>query len=288
MKYRRRLLLVVTLLSLAAFTAVGATGSWHTPGPYENGDKPPAWADAWSMAQFQHPVIYGGDEATAMEFDMKPFGFKGYSFTSGGVAIYYRVHLSSNPMDRGKRYHSYEVYAKDATGAVSFWQGWQDYGDPATTRFLGCDWTTKDATLPLHGQPHGWVESGCGKEAWYARAQNWQWDVTLLINDATTVPTAGETADTPQSQWVLTGKKGVKRTLNAYWYGTGSTRYPTRNNPGPRGWFCADFYGTIVSYGSSQCGAGLLPQYIAPTMPTVEAITTINKTYSATGIQIPN
>ena len=272
-------------------TPEDGVGQWTPPSSSEHGDAPPAWATAWSQAQFGHGIVYGGDEATPHEWMMKPTAFKGYSFTKDGVSVYVRVHEASNAMDRQKQFHSYEVYARDATGAVSFWQGWLDRGDPATARFATCS-TSFDKTLPATGTPHGWVADGCGHEAWYTRGPDWGWDIVDVINDATTTPKPGETAnDMDPASWTTTGKLGLSRTIYAYYYADGATRYPTRNSPTLRGWFCATAQGQITGSvnGPGDCAAGTLPQYVAPTMPSVETASGYTRVYpGAATVQLPN
>lgn len=103
----------------------------HTPGahdglnPHEHGDCAPAWANAFSIANFGHPVIFGGDERSSdVENVMKHQAFKGVVFnanrgdtnTANDVIIFLRYHAASNPMDRVSPFHSYERYILDRTG----------------------------------------------------------------------------------------------------------------------------------------------------------------------------
>jgi hypothetical protein len=114
--------------------AVALTG-WHAPTDHEHGDAPPQWATDFSQAHFGHGIVYGGDEASSpMEVTMKEHVFKGIAVnTVAGGDVYLRYHAGSNPADRAARYHSFELYYRDTSGAVSIWQGWYDTGDPNST-----------------------------------------------------------------------------------------------------------------------------------------------------------
>lgn len=283
-----------------ACSVPSGASTWHAATNHEHGDAPPAWADDWSCEQFGHPVIYGGDEATPNENHHKHEAYKGYSLTKNGVDVYLRVHFASNPMDRQARFHSYELYARDGSDAVSFWQGWMDFGDPATERYVTCTMTHED-NHPLHGLQHGWVSApdaaawnaGCRHERWYLRAEDWQWNVVIDILNPTTLYSTDEVLSDPVSEWNTTPNhgKGTSRRIVLYWYGDDSTSRPTYNNPSPRGWFCATGDGVITQpsvSGPGECGSDL-PQYIAPTMTSVDSVTSwVTRTYSSSGVVLPN
>ena len=273
-------------------------GTWHAPTDHEHGDAPPAWANDWSCAEFGWPVIFGGDEQTPNEYLNKERAFKGWSFSKDGVQIYIRLHFQSNPMGRSAcHWHSYEVYAKDAIGAVSFWQGHVDLGCPPEDRINGGGTTAANIAANA-GKQHFIVgAASLGEhEIWYVGqkfdAASWSWDFVWEINNPSTLYNVGEEADPAnQATWEATGNYGTSRRLvHALYYidGDAESRYPWRNNPGIRGWFCATPQGVITSQGSKTCNAGSIPQYVAVTMPALEGTTNVSRIYSSTGLTLPN
>lgn len=274
--------------------------TWHAPTDHEHGDKPPVWADDWSCAQFGHPVIFGGDEQTPNENIYKHNAFKGYSFNvtaddGSTVNIYARVHMQTNPHGRMAQYHSAEWYFRDATGAISLMQWWSDFGTQRLSFAQEGDYyngalvmdSAVRTTNPLNviigyddtSNP-GYHASYSGTEFWYAQASaggDWMPTFTVDFYDPSTFYTAGEeTTATDQATWKPTGDFGLNRRLGFRWIAGGSTLqniqgqpYLTRNMDDPRGWFCTDLYGAILSSGSPECAAGSLPQHIAPSLPTI-------------------
>lgn len=253
-------------------TPVPDVGEWHPPTDHEHGDAPPQWVTDWSMAQFGHGVIYGGDEQTPNEWINKPRAFKGYSFTvvaddGQPLDIYARVHMQTNPLGRSAQYHSYEFYAGRNGEVLGFWQGWLDFG---TARYSYADVTLFEA---LSQDPPDNLMLSLGhpgqsvfldyEEVWYAQLSTpdgWEPVVTVVVLDAST--------DTDGN---VTGNHGLIREFSFRWIAEGSTRRPEYNNRNmadPRGWFCASVHGEILSMGSGTCHEGI-PQFISSTMPTV-------------------
>lgn len=253
--------------------AIGNT--WHAPGAHdglpahEHGAAPPQWVTDFSMANFGHGLIYGGDEGTPRENELKHWAFKGYSVTFDGVSIYLRNHMQGNPMGHMARYHSYEVYAKDAAGNVSFWQGWLDFALPGETvpniKDGGCE---NDTQRPIMGVN----KVGCGAyefESWYSRPGGpngfWTWDTGVNIQ----APYYHDAADPmDQSTWhrAPDGNLGLTRRVELAWYADRASQVP-RNT-----WFCTTPEGAGIGLAEGNrpdgCAEGL-PQYIASTMTTV-------------------
>ncbi len=281
-------------------------GEWHPPTDHEHGDPPPQWVTDWSMAQFGHGVIYGGDEATPGEWTNKPRAFKGYSFVvraddGTDIDVYARLHMQTNPHGRSARYHSCEWYFRDETEAVSFMQWWCDFGElrlsfaqeGQNTGYAGIYSKallldeSVIATNPLNviigydavANP-GYVAGYTGREFWYAQVSpggDWMPTFTVDVYGPSTYYQDGEeeTATDP-STWQLTGDYGLDRRIGFRWIAGGSTiqniqgqPYLNRNIDDPRGWFCATVYGAITDFGSSDCLDGSIPQYIALTLPTI-------------------
>ncbi|PIR38337.1 MAG: hypothetical protein COV34_01890 [Candidatus Zambryskibacteria bacterium CG10_big_fil_rev_8_21_14_0_10_42_12] len=278
---------------------------WHAPGahdglnPHEHGDEPPAWANEWSIEKFGHPVIWGGDESTPKENEMKHQAYKGYSMTASGVELYIRFHAQSNPHGRSGPLHSYEVYAKDQSGGVSFWQGWMFFGYPEMrnqrmTRageFGGYDdtygitWPGRDQFIIASPDQEDWNDyKRC--EQWYGTANSFlSWDFGLTICEASTffIPDEHKGDIMNKDTWNKTGAFGLKRRLEVSHYGPEN---PTARNElsVPIGaWYCVkkvpnenraageiptwDHTSAVVN--QNNCDNGWLPQYIAPTFPKV-------------------
>ena len=237
-------------------------------------------------------MVFGGDESTpgevaAINDPMVHVAFKGFAFVKEGVSVYVRLHLHTNPHGRSTVWHSYEVYAQDTTGAVSFWQGWMPFGTVVEGggALAGNALATAGVThfitgASTFGQP----------EMWYAGNKYsvpWTWDFVVTVNDPTTLYNAGEDANPhDMNAWETTGQYGRNRTLHhAMYYGSDSDRYPFRDTP--RGWFCADAYGSITSTGSQTCDADSLPLYVAPTMPALESVQPVSRSYACPACVMP-
>lgn len=262
-------------------------GQWRPASDHDNGDPPPQWVTDWTKQQAAQGVsgfysvgmIYGGDEQTSDEWINKPRAFKGYSATLKGVDIYYRYHAQSNPMGHTARFHSYEIYARDPSGNVSMWQGWQDFGTGdntlPTVRDEDCETDLPRPIMLVN-------KVGCGEytfENWYSRpggtgpGSGWVWDTGLNMQ-----ATAYHDGDPHHMEsWTLApdNNKGLIRRIELAWYAD-------RAGMAPKGeWFWATQFGTIVqgpddplcgtsrTFGEKTYTVKCLPQYIAPTMVTV-------------------
>lgn len=297
-----------TVTPLPTNTPVHAMqGQWHAPGahdglnPHSHGESPQQWVTDWSVREFGHGVVYGGDENSGpMEMAMKEQAYKGVRAVSdAGGSVYLRYHAASNPLDRSARYHSYEVYYRDTAGNVSFWQGWYDSGDPNTDArcprrvpALACE----DQRPIILVVDQTSINQGVASEQWYLGASpqsGVSWDMGITIIGATTLYKPGENTNAAdQSTWTLTGDKGMRVRSDGFWYrgrGGGGTTVT--------GWFCAENLGRIVSGGSKTCPAGSLPQYIASTLAAdarpdgfgnVRIGWLVQRQYSGIGVTVPN
>jgi len=285
---------------------------WHAPGshdglnPHEHGDKPPAWADDFSLVNFGHPVIFGGDERSGeMEVTMKHQAFKGVAYRVNGgsscpVDVYFRYHAASNPMDRAFAFHSYELYMRDCQGGTSFrqgvyWVGYPEFRSQRMSRYNEQPGTIlPDGSLApgrdqfIIGSPdnrdwsgsNGILQTRC--EQWYAFAGPHGGEFSITICEATTRFSYDEhlTNYHDMSTWDLTGSTGLGRRFEISLYGPNSP-VPTTQ---PAGWFCAikapiedKVEGpthrpqwTLITNGingPTGCPAGYLPQFTAPTFP---------------------
>ncbi|MEI7555282.1 hypothetical protein [Candidatus Chlorohelix sp.] len=256
---------------------------------HEHGDEPPKWiSDAGYMVMF-----HGHFSTSPLENTAKHAAMKGFSTRFGDTDVYFRIHAASNPLDHSARYHSYEVWARDSSGAVSHWQGWNNTGDPITDRIVrrqGVESSVRPIMLVVDQTS---LAQGIGCEQWYSTTARWSWDFGWTICGATTFYTPGEnTTASDQSTWKLTGSLGGTRRLEAAWY---------IFRAHPTGKFYATQFGDIVSgLNDAKCSATsvkygvtyqnvCLEQYIAPTMKQVSfPNNAIQKDFDVTGVKIPN
>lgn len=285
---------------------------WHAPGvhdglnAHEHGDAPPAWANEWSMANFGHPVLFGGDERSSdTENTMKHQAFKGVSYqvnqaSSCPVDLYFRYHAASNPMDRAFAFHSYELYMKDCQNGISFrqgvyWVGYPEFRSQRMNRFNEKAGTTlpdgsiapgRDQFILAAPDNNDWfglngvIQTRC--EQWYAFAGPHGGEFSISICAATTLFSYDEhlTNFHDMSTWDLTGGLGLGRRFEVSLYGPNSP-VPTQQ---PAGWFCAKknpvedkvegpthrpSWPLITNgiSGPANCPSDYLPQFTASTFP---------------------
>jgi hypothetical protein len=268
---------------------------WHPPYDpqtecfygHEHGDAPPAWIEAAGyLVAFDHAGGFHGN-TSAIENTTKHAAMKGFlaSFTDyagGEQQVYFRVHIASNVLDRMARYHSYEVFMRDAAGAVSHWQGWFNSGDPVNDRVI-YNAVNDPGTRPIVLVQDETTFPIVKNEHWYMRSTApWNWDFAWTV-DATTYYFPTEAEHTDMASWKPTGRLGTVRRFEPTWYGPDSKVAPARSYFVPKGGtFYATQFGEVVSgptaarcsgttmmYGvtyQNQC----LPQYIATTARAVE------------------
>jgi hypothetical protein len=309
-----------------------APGSHDGLNPHEHGDKPPAWADEFSTVNFGHPVIFGGDERSSdTENTMKHQAFKGVADRVNGrspcpVDLYFRYHAASNPMDRAFAFHSYELYMRDCQGGISFrqgvyWVGYPEFRSQRMSRFNEQPGTSLPDGSPAPGRDqfiigspdnrdwyglNGILQTRC--EQWYAFAGPYGGEFSITICEATTRFSYDEhlTNYHDMGTWDLTGALGLERRFEISLYGP--------NSPGginqPAEWFCTKKdpiedrmegqthrpqWPLVVNgiNGPTDCPAGYLPQFTAPTFPNTGINFTIGndftKTFPGAGIvTVPN
>lgn len=299
---------------------------WHAPDSHdglnvhEHGDAPPDWANEFSQKNFGHPVMFGGDEATPNENLLKHQAYKGFLMKVSGVDLYIRYHNMSNPHDRAGAFHSYEVYAKDESSNVSFWQGHEFVGypeqrsqrmtrrneQPGTDPHNGITWPGRGQFIVAAPDLVDW-KNYLRCEQWYKHAGLWSWDVSVTICGASTYYTVDEHKGNviDMGTWHATGDVGGSRRLEVSHYGPANPRVRGANTPTDQ-WFCVNKtprenralgltptweVGDVVS-GPTACPAGWLPQFIAATFPSkgvyFETGNTAQKDFDTTGVTIPN
>jgi hypothetical protein len=268
---------------------------WHPPVDpttgcffgHEHGDAPPQWImDAGYMVSFdQHGGFHGNTSAT--ENTAKHAAMKGYladfkDYAGGAQEVYFRVHMASNVLDRMARYHSYEVFMRDSTGAVSHWQGWFNSGDPVKDRLI-YNGVNDPGRRPIVLVQDETTFPTVKDEHWYTRATApWNWDFAWTVNP-TTFYHANEADNPDMSTWKPTGQLGTVRRFEPAWYGPDSKSAPMRSLGAPKGrTFYATQFGEIVRGPTAARCSGTttmfgvtyqnecLAQYIAPTARSVE------------------
>jgi hypothetical protein len=301
-----------TVAPLPTATAVPINASlqlWHAPGAHdglnahEHGDKPPAWADQWSMANFGHPVIFGGDEATPNENLQKHVAYKGtdHTFSVNGCSIetYFRYHAMSNPFGRSGPFHSYEMYARDCQGGISFWQGWFWVGYPEfrsqrMTKSNEQPGTilTDGSGLPAPGRDQ-FIISAPDHADWdnFLRSDQWYmfnpfWEVSVTILNSTAFFNYDEHLGdiTNMATWDLTGSKGLTRRFEMSHYTSTGAGSPVDGVDVPLdAWYCAQLHPTEdrvegithrphwdvtgAVAGPNSCPSGYVPEYKSSTFP---------------------
>lgn len=226
---------------------------WHPPGcGHEHGDDAPAFVKQWLASLGLPPEIkFGTENTTGPHENMEKHpGYKGYAAPAGfasfnqhqPVDIYVLMHASSNPGDRQAPVHSASLYVKDASGAVSFRQGWMKVGTTKlgtscqAPRLPTCPTPAIDnSQRPIILAPDdAGLAGNRSQETWYGDSS---FDVSWGVSDATTKLTPGETLDYDPAHWFPTGFPGLVRTLDVTWQTTPQTA---------RGWQVRDQFGLYV------------------------------------------
>jgi hypothetical protein len=248
---------------------------WHPPGghgdrpPHEHGDPPPQWLlDAGIRPSFTHVAGTPGENHAYY----KHTAFKGWSSNFNGQDWYGVFHLDFNPSGHVSRFHSYQLWVKDATGAISAISGWLDFGvDNETGPQLVPQCGGDDSVRPIMNPP----SVGCplSFESWYARpGGNGSWAPDFGFNVNPNYYVGGD--PTNPATWTNTGYvRNLERRIEFAWYlGEGGIR------PSPRGEFWTTQWGDIVSgpndpvcgtqrsYGARSYTVVCLRQYVAPTL----------------------
>lgn len=275
---------------------------WHAPGAHdglnvhEHGDKPPVWANEFSQKNFGHPVLFGGDEGTPNENAMKHQAFKGFTMNLNDVELYVRFHAQSNPHGRKAAFHSYEIYAKDTSGGVSFWQGWMFFGypdsrsqrivvqrgeNPGYDPISNVTWPGRARQMISSPDQYAW-DHFLQCEQWYGTGGFWSWDMGITICEASTLfhidEYKGDVMD--MTTWDVTGAVGNRRRLEMSHYGPQTPGIQGLDLPTNK-WFCVakipeehkaeneeptwNISDTVES--PHDCPSEWLPQYIADTFP---------------------
>lgn len=270
---------------------------WHSPivngcaTQHEHGDAPPAW-----VAASGHPAMFTHDGNTPNENILKHSSFKGYSARFNNQDVYVVMHLDTNPSGHSSRFHSYQLWVRDQAGAVSHWDGWQDFGagndTGPTIRRFGCDDT--DNTRPVMAVNVQNCGVGLRFENWYPRAAGFEggagWMPDFGFNTSANYYFGGDPVD--RATWVPTGNGNGTRRFEMAWYA---------NRDGRRGSFYATQFGELVSGpDDARCSQSrtvgtrvyqnlCIHQTVQPTLRTIQFPGNAQqKSYDMTGVINPN
>jgi hypothetical protein len=306
-----------TALAQVSGACVHDASKWHPPVDangcafgHEHGDAPPQWiADAGYTAGFDmHGGFHGN--TTAQENTTKHRSMKAMHATIGDQEVYLRLHFASNVLERMSRYHSYEMFLRDASGNVSHWQGWTNTGDPATARVSKAKNDPGFRPVVLVADLAA-LQMGRNCEQWYATTSAWGPDLGWTICDSTTLYFPEEN-QYPDYEFQLCAYGyprpvclGSNREVELGLYLTGSANAANRGNLAPKDvHFYATQFGEGVAGGLAdpKCAIGAktlrfgqqyqnicLPQYVASTARAIENPTNrYRKEYDVTGVEFPN
>ncbi len=267
--------------------------TWHAPGKHgdrpahEHGDAPPRWVtDAGYKAEFSH--VAGTPNENHAYY--KHTAFKGWAGRFNNQDWYGIFHMDFNPGGHQSRFHSYQLWIKDSTGAVSHMHGWVDFGEDLNTGpnlVITCG---VDSQIRPIIKPN---QVGCPVqfENWYANAANPGPDLGWNLNP--NYFAGGDPTD--PSTWVATGGiRNLTRRFEFAWYGfwgderrTGdfyTTQFGNVVN-GPTDPAC----GTPVAIGARTYTIVCLKQTVQPTLKNVQFPgNAIQRTFPGTGVTLPN
>lgn len=276
----------------------GPTGSGGCFYGHEHGEQPPAW-----VTSFEMPLMLNHGANTPNENILKHTAFKGLTFTDDGVIFYAMMHLDSHPNGQSTRFHSVQIWARDAAGNVSYFDHWLDYGQgnntgPNTRPVDTCG--TQQGIRPIIQV--NYQTCPLAFENWYAATIiPWSWDVGVNLNaqyyNGPSVGVSSSTDLNDYATWLPTGNINATRRVEAAWY---KGRADFSGAPLDE-WFYATQFGQIVSgpndpvcgtsrtFGAKTYTVLCARQYIASTLTTVEFPgNAAQRTYPVQGVVLPN
>ena len=228
--------------------------SWHPPETHEHGDAPPQWVlDSPLSASFVgmrgiHPGFKG-----AYVLDYIP-----------GTEQYLLVHILSTPAARLTQFHSYKMWFLDETGAVSYWEGFINAGDPNAPDARISRGQIGDDDIPRILVIDHLASASFSSEQWYTRAaEKWGWEIIWRVGRVNYFANLPESFD--QSTWELFPEPnfGLRRTFST---GIWVRAEMERNGLPFDQEFCSDGFGLILDCSTPD----VLRTYVASTMPVGE------------------
>lgn len=259
-----------------------SSAMWHAPGAHgdiaahEHGDPSPQWLlDAGYVPSFNHVANTPNENALAH----KHTAMKGWAneFGSGAKLVqwYAIFHMDFNPGGHVSRFHSYQLWFRDVTGAVSHMHGWVGFGQDNNTGpnlIIACvdDDPIRPIMLPrVQNCPFHF-------ENWYSLAGQADWMPDFGFNVNSNFYAGGDPA-VPATWSSINGgaANNLTRRVEIAWYANRSTQ---------RGDFWTTQFGDSIDgptdpncdglhtrkYGTKTYTLLCLKQTIAPSLPTVE------------------
>lgn len=270
--------------------------TWHAPGAHgtrpahEHGDAPPSWVYA---AGYNPMFIHDGGTMGENVADWKHTGFKGWAgkFTDG-QEWYGIFHLDVNPAGQNTRFHSYQLWIKDLTGAVSYFHGWLDFGVGNSTgpqKVVVC--ATDSGTRPIIMVN----KAGCAPrfENWYARAGASEYGAPDIGFNVNPNYYDGDPAQPATWRPINGAANNLNRRIEFAWY---SNRSPLRGDiwtdqfgrlmSGPGDARC----GTQVAVGDKTYTVACIKQVVQPTLKTIQYPgNSVQRTFPGAGtVVLPN
>lgn len=271
------------------------SAGWHAPGAHggmtahEHGDAAPSWLLAAGYTpSFDHSANTPNENAIAHKHQ----AMKGWAGRFNGVDWYGIFHLDFNPGGHVSRFHSYQLWLRDNTGAVSHMHGWLDFGEELNTGpnlIITCNVDNNTRPIMLVNKP------GCTPrfENWYGNASSPGPDIGFNINP--NYFAGGDPAD--PSTWMPTGGiRNLTRRIEFAYYG----QWGGENL---RGEFWTTQFGNVISGPTDPVCDGLreievgektytflcLKQTIATSLPNVEFPgNSVQRVFPGSGVVLPN
>lgn len=270
---------------------------------HEHGDAPPDWVLGYNRTAgigeagtgrpaYEHVAGTPNENGHDAGAWWKHTAFKGWAGRFQNVDWYGIFHLDFNPSGHPSRFHSYQMWLRDATGAVSYMHGWLDFGTGNNTGPQVIVTCGNDSGV----RPIMKVNSNtCPAnqitfENWYDN-NGGAWGLDFGFNINANYRAGGDPAN-PASWSAIGGIKNLTRRLEFAWYPQRSTQ---------RGEFWSDQFGRVMAGASDpRCGQPqpvgertytivCLKQYIAPSLTAIIFPgNAVQRTFPGAGVQLPN
>lgn len=226
---------------------------WHPPTNHEHGDAPPQWVLNSAM-----PIRPFGGEAHP--------GFKGFLFDDPNCCgdlsqiqqVYVLVHIISAPAARLTQNHSFQQWALDSSGGVSYWQGKLDAGDPNNPGARVGRLVQGGPGPSVISVDQAALDAGVKGEQWYTQTARWAPKISWLIGDANYLFQPPESKDVATWVSLPPPNLGLVREAEFIWF---------RNDALDRVPFDTVFCATAGGLLADCSVPGALPQFVASTMP---------------------
>jgi hypothetical protein len=238
----------------------------------------PSWLTAAGYTPaFDHPANTPNENA----LPHKHSAMKGWAGRFGTVDWYGIFHLDQNPGGYASRFHSYQLWLRDSSGAVSNFHGWLDFGTGNNTGPNLID--SCEPNNEIRPQIFPMQRAGCVThfENWYARASGSgafapDFGFNLQPNYYLTGAPDGPNDPADPATWTpVDGNVHMARRIEFAWYASRSNL---------RGDFWTTQWGNVVSgptdplcdglhtrdYGTKTYTVLCLKQTIQPTLPTIQ------------------